>query len=144
MQRSLVVNAGMPETPEPDCGVDLELPPHDTPPPVEVAEPPDHLPGQIQAPTDVGKPLNSLQGETSLRMMVDEPDIGAHTRGHDAHRRGAWPSSLSRLTSPTFTTFPSLSRFGSGCHDSPPPPFLFLFPRLAMRLRPVWNRYDSL
>jgi len=93
MQRLLVVNAGMPETPEPDRGTDLEPPPHDTPPPVEVAEPPNHLPGQIRAPTDIGKPLNSLQGETSLRTMVDEPDVGACTRGHDAHRRGAWPSS---------------------------------------------------
>ena len=93
MQRSLVVNAGMLETPEPDCGADLELPPHDTLQPVEVAEPPDHLPGQIRAPTDVGKPLNSLQGETSLHMVVDEPDVGACTRGHDAHQRGTWPSS---------------------------------------------------
>src|SRR5260221_14443127 len=40
MQRSLAVNAGTPDTPEPDRGADLEPPPHDTPPPVEVAEPP--------------------------------------------------------------------------------------------------------
>jgi len=71
MQRSLVrvVNAGMPETPEPDRGADLEPLPHDTLPPVEVAEPPNHLPGQIRAPTDVGKQLKSLRGETSLRTM---------------------------------------------------------------------------
>src|SRR5712691_6216526 len=69
MQHSLAVNAGTPDTPEPDRGADLEPPPHDTPPPVEVAETPDHPPGQIRAPTDVGKPLKLLRGETSLRTM---------------------------------------------------------------------------
>ena len=69
-QRLQAVNTGTPASPVPDHSADLELPPHDTPPPNEAAEPPIHQPPeQIQAPTEVGGPLKSLTGEASQRAM---------------------------------------------------------------------------
>jgi hypothetical protein len=67
-QRSPVVNAGTPATPEPDHGADLDPPPYDMPPPVEAAGTPNHHPPeQIRGLTNEGEPLESLQGEQTRR-----------------------------------------------------------------------------
>jgi hypothetical protein len=64
MQRLPAVNIGTPKTPERDRGTDLDPPLHDTPPPDEAVEHPNHQSlEQIRAPTKVGGPLESLRGE---------------------------------------------------------------------------------
>ena len=74
-QRSPAANPGTPDIPVPDRGADLELPP-----PNEAAEPPIHqLPEQIQAPTEVGGPLESLPGEESQHTMGQRGLTSART-----------------------------------------------------------------
>jgi len=71
MQRSLAANTGTPDIPVPDHGADLEPQLHNTLPlPNEATEPPIHQPPmQIQAPTEVGGPLESLLGKVSHCVM---------------------------------------------------------------------------
>ena len=101
MQHLLAVNAGTPATPEPeDHGADLDPPPHNTPPPNEATEYTDHLPQQIQAPTEVQGPLESLRGEKPLCAIGQMSPAPTHTRGPDAHRRGVWLSPTCKRRSP--------------------------------------------
>src|SRR5712691_12650969 len=82
MQHSLAVNAGTPATPKPeDHGADLDPPPHNIPPPNKATEYTDHLPQQIQAPTEVQGPLESLRGEKPLCAIGKMSPAPTHTRG---------------------------------------------------------------
>jgi len=80
MQRSLAVNTEMPAIPVPDHSVDLELQVHNAPlPPNKAAEHPIHqAPEQIQAPTKVGGPLESLPGEALQCAMGQMVLTSAH------------------------------------------------------------------
>jgi len=80
MQRSPPVYAGTSAIPGPEDSADLEPPLHATPPPVEVAEPPDSQPPkQIRAHTNVlGEPLESLRDEAAWRAMGQMGPTSAH------------------------------------------------------------------
>jgi len=84
MQHSPASSIGISAIPEPDRGTDLEhrrcrVSRHDLPPPDEAMEPHIHqLPKQIQAPTEVGGPLESLRGEASWHAMGQVSPASAH------------------------------------------------------------------
>ena len=80
-QRSPAANTGTPDIPVPDHGANLELQPHDTPPPPnEAAEPPIHQPPKkIRPPTEAGGPMEFLPGEESQRTMCQRSLTSART-----------------------------------------------------------------
>ena len=96
MQCSAAVSAGTPAIPEPeDHSADLDPPPYNTLPPNEVAEPHIHQPPkQIRAPHRSWRAVGVIPGRAdAARNRLYGPDIGACTRGRDAHRIGAWVAS---------------------------------------------------
>ena len=76
--RSPATEAGTRTTEESTRGTNLELPPPDPPPPNGAAEPPgSNVPEQIQAPTQVEGPLESLRGKKMRRATGHDSQASA-------------------------------------------------------------------